>query len=385
MAGSRIKRWSLIFLILVLVLVGAGVIGFRIATERLKSRVAAALGPGSELGALKVRWSAVEVEGVTLRAPGGWPASRTLHAERVRIVPSLRSLLTDQVRIASITVDKPYLSVLRTQGKLLLVPTLLQNPTRRREGHGGGWVPSSRSVSISEIALKDGVIELFDATVGRSPLKLRFERIDAVVRGVNAPSFQEQIHFELTGVVKGVNSDGRVKISGWLKSGGKDSSSWIVLNAVDLVKLQPYLVRSGEARVSRGTLDLDLKSDVRNHVLDGKGKIVFRRIEFEPSRNLLGTFMGIPRSAVVAFLKNRGDEIEVDFTIKGDVRNPSFSLNETMATRVAAAVAEQLGVSIEGMAGNLEALGRKGLEGAGEAAGAIGSALRGLFGGGEKR
>jgi len=95
--------------------------------------------------------------------------------------------------------------------------------------------------------------------------------------------------------------------------------------------------------------------------------------------------MGVPRTAIIQFLKNHEDAIEVRFTIKGDVQNPSFSLNEAMATRIAAAVAEVLGVSIKGVAGGLEFLGRKGLEGAGEAAEAIGSALRGLLGGTEKK
>lgn len=47
-------------------------------------------------------------------------------------------------------------------------------------------------------------------------------------------------------------------------------------------------------------------------------------------------------------------------------------------------MAELLGVSIRGVAGTLEFLGRKSLEGVGEAAGAVGSALKGIFGGGEK-
>lgn len=384
MTGARIKRWGLLGLVVVLVLAAGGVLAFRILTERLKGSVATALGPGSEVKALRVAWSGVEVEGLSLRGPKGWPASHTLLAERVKIVPSLRSFLTDHIQIASISIDKPYLSMVRTEGRVQLIPTLVAAPERKKARGSSASGSFSRTLSIAEIVLRDGIVELFDATVSRPALKLRFERIHAVVRGVEAPSFREKIQVDLSGVVKGVSRDGRVKISGWLKPVGQDSSSRIVLAGVDLVKLQPYLVRAGEAQVSRGTLDLDLKSEVRSHQLDGKGKVVLRRLEFESSQGFLETFMGIPRNAVIRFLKNHEDAIEVNFTIAGDIRNPSFSVNEAIATRIAASAAELLGVSIRGVAQGLEALGRKSVEGAGEAAGAIGSALRGLFGGKEK-
>ncbi|MGH7831354.1 MAG: DUF748 domain-containing protein, partial [Candidatus Binatia bacterium] len=158
----------------------------------------------------------------------------------------------------------------------------------------------------------------------------------------------------------------------------------MILDGVDLVSLQPYLVRKGEARVSRGTLDLNLKSEVRNKQLDGKGKMIIRQLEFAPSGSYLDTFMGIPRTAVISFLKDHEDAIDVDFALKGDIGKPSFSLNETLATRVAAAVAGQLGVSIKGLAEGVEAVARKGVEGAGGVVEGIGSALRGLLGDSEK-
>jgi uncharacterized protein involved in outer membrane biogenesis len=61
----------------------------------------------------------MELLGLAIAAPKGWPAARTLEAERIIIVPDLRSLLSDQIRVASIVVEKPYLSVLRNRGKLV--------------------------------------------------------------------------------------------------------------------------------------------------------------------------------------------------------------------------------------------------------------------------
>ena len=187
--------------------------------------------------------------------------------------------------------------------------------------------------------------------------------------------------FDIAGVVKGVRRDGRLKITGWVGPGARDSSSQIALAEADLVALQPYLVKKNEARVANGTLNLKLNSEVRNNRLDGKGNVVLRSLQFAPSRGLFDTFMGLPRNAVISFLKDHNDAIDVDFTLTGDTRNPNFSLNEDLSTRIATGMAGQLGVGIRDLAEGVGTIGRKGLEGAGRLVEGVGSAVKRLFGG----
>ncbi|HEU4341766.1 MAG TPA: DUF748 domain-containing protein [Candidatus Binatia bacterium] len=376
------KRWGIFIAAIVFFLLGAGFIGFRMAVQMLKGKVVEALGPGSEVTELKVRWSSVELAGLNIKGPKGWPAARTLHADRVKIVPSLRSLLTNQIQIASITVENPYLSVVRVPGKLVMLPSLIDAGRRKATNDKNH---ADRDVSISKIILTNGILEIFDTTVSQPPLKIQLEEINAIVRDVAPVNARERTRFELTALAKGKTRDGKVKVSGWVGTAGRDSSSHIMLESVDLVSLQPYLVKKGDIRVSKGTLDLNLKSEVRSNQLEGIGKMIIRDLELAPSQNYLATFMGLPRSAVIGFLKDNDNAIDVDFTLSGDIRNPNFSLNETLATRVAAGMAGQLGVSIQGVAEGLETLGRKGLEGATGTAKAIGSAFKGLFGGDENR
>jgi hypothetical protein len=91
--------------------------------------------------------------------------------------------------------------------------------------------------------------------------------------------------------------------------------------------------------------------------------------------------MGLPRNAVINFLKDNNNAIDVDFILTGNTRNPNFSLNENLSTRIATGMADQLGVSIKGVAEGLGTLGRKGMEGAGSAVEGVGSAVKRLFGG----
>jgi hypothetical protein len=150
-AGYFMKRWQIVFLIVVMLLAMSMVIAYRVGLRLLQDRIAAALGPGSRVAELKVNWFSLDVLGVSIEAPKGWPTAHTLRAERVKIIPSLRSLLTDQIHVASIIFEKPYLSVVRTKVAHAAWP----DGSWRRESRSARPL-SSPTVTISG-RLQDGV------------------------------------------------------------------------------------------------------------------------------------------------------------------------------------------------------------------------------------
>ncbi|MCI0483834.1 MAG: DUF748 domain-containing protein [candidate division NC10 bacterium] len=389
MAGGKAKRWAIIGIVLLLVLLVGGIFAFRAAVGILKGKVVEALGPGSEIRELRVGWSAVEVEGLRITGGPGWPAADALRAERVIIVPSLRSLLTGEVRVRSITVVKPYLSALRTrEGKLLVVPSLLERPAKPQAPGAAAPGAPAQAVAISRITLRDGAVELFDATVAKPPLKIRLEQVQASVEDVVAPTLTGKSPFSISGVIKGVKQDGRGTASGWADVATKDSSVKLELRSVDLVAFQPYLAKAGDVRLDKGALDLNLDSQVRQNHLRAPGRAVISDLQFAPGGGPLGTFMGVPQGAVVTYLKDKSNKIDVPFVIEGDINNPRFSLNEFFATRVAEAVAGTLGVSFKELPQRLEGVGLKALEETGKTGKAPEGALKelkGIFGGEKKK
>jgi len=383
MASSKAKKWGIIALVVVLVLVVGGIVGFRIAVGIIKGKVVEALGPESEIKDIQLGWWAVEVHGLRIKGRQGWPAADTLRVERVVIVPSLRSLFSDTIRVGSITVVRPYLSALRTrEGKLRVLPSLLEAPAPKGKAPAG---PPARRVAVSRVTMEDGVVELFDATVAQPPAKIRLEKIQATVHNVTVPSLKGKSQFDLTAVVKGVQRDGRATLKGWAEMATKDSSVKTELRSVDLVAFQPYLVKAAETRVQKGALDLDLQSEVSKNHLRAPGKVVISDLEFASAKGALDTFMGVPRAAVVNFLKNKDNKIAVNFLIEGDINNPQFTIREALATRMASGMAETLGVSIRGVAEGVGTLGQKGVQATGEAAKSLGGALQGLFGDQKKK
>jgi uncharacterized protein involved in outer membrane biogenesis len=381
MARSKTKTWGLIALVAILALIAGGIIGFRIAAGILKDKVMQALGPGSEVKGIRVGWSGLELHGLRIKGARGWPTTDALRAERVVIFPSPRSLLSDRVQIASITVVRPYLSLVRTRdGRLRGVSTLLEGPDPATKGKAPAG-PALPSVTVSRILVEDGVIDLFNYAVAQSPLTIRLEKIQATIRNVAVPSLKARSQFDLDAVVKGIQRDGRAKLAGWAEGATHDSSVKMELRSADLAALQPFLSQESDARVQRGSLDLHLQSDVRNNQLRAPGTVVISDLEFAPARGAAEMFMGVPRSAVVNFLKGRDNKIAINFTIEGDLNNPQFTFREALATRLAAGLAERLGVSIRGLAEGVGTLGRKGVEAAGEATKGLGRALQQLFGG----
>ncbi len=99
--GERVRKWGLIVLVVLLVLIVGGIIGLQVGIGILKGKVVEALGPDSEIRAIRVGWSSVEVEGLRIKGQKGWPTADALQAERVAVVPSLRSLLSGQYRVHS--------------------------------------------------------------------------------------------------------------------------------------------------------------------------------------------------------------------------------------------------------------------------------------------
>jgi len=116
--------------------------------------------------------------------------------------------------------------------------------------------------------------------------------------------------------------------------------------------------------VRRGRLSLDLQSRIKNRHLRAPGTLTLARLELSDS-----SFMGMPRQWVLAALKDRKDEIRVRFTLEGRLDDPKFSLNESIAMKLAEGLGEGLGVRVGGLA-----------QGLGKAAQGLSKSLGRLFG-----
>lgn len=348
-------------------LVVAGLLAFQVAVHRLRAGIEQALGPGASMDSLEVGWSGVELRGLRVRASAkGWPAEDELRADRVQVVPELRSVLSHVWRVRSITIEDAYVSALRTaDGKLRVLPSLLEHAavpnTAPASSDPGPSASSTTKVSIGQVKLLGGRVDFFDASVRKPPHRLQLEALAVTLDDLAVPALDQSMHLDLKGLLKGPHHDGQISIAGDFTPATHDAKLAGDLIGVDLVALQPYLVRLNEGGVRGGTMDLDFEATVVKSHLHAPGKITLTDLELGDGGGVLGTFAGVPRRAVLAAMSEKG-RIDLKFTLDGRLDDPQFSLNEQLAVRTAVGLAESLGVSLGGV-----------VEG-------VGSMIKGLFG-----
>lgn len=352
--------------LLLLLAVGVAV-GLHFAAEALRDQVREALGAESEIADIHLGWSAVEVRGVRVPAPKDWPTADALRAERIVVTPDLGALFSHrQIKIARIEVDRAYLSIFRTHdGRLRLLPDMLEGKPKTKEKNAESGIP----VSIDTVAISNAAVEIYDASVAKPAHKVRLEGMQAHLGPLHLPDLSSRTHLELLGIAKGLRHDGKFSLEGWIELASKDSEIITRLHGVDLLALQPYLIKASETGVRQGSLDLDLKSIVRRNRLHAPGNLTLNQLELAAGKSGMATFMGMPRTAVVGLLKDRNGRISIQFTLEGQLDDPRFSLNEAFMKKIGAAMAEGLGISLESVAREV-----------GSATQSIGSSLGKLFG-----
>ena len=339
---NRSSWWVVV--IVVAVLAAAALGGLRLGASRLEAALHDALGPRASIGSVSIGLTGVQITELRIRAaPGAWPAADELVARRVHLRPSLSSLWSRGWHIARIEVEDGYLSLLRTrQGKLRVLPALLEKP---RGDAASGEAPHVR---IADIALREVAIDFYDASVRGPTHKLRFESLRADVGPLAIPAFDEATDIDLQATLKGPQKNGRITIGGTLTIATLDAQLKAAVQGVDLVALQPYLLKVNEAGVKRGTLDLTLDASVKAKRLHAPGRVTLTGLELASGVGVLATFGGVPRQAVLAAMERDG-RIEVGFTLDGRLDDPAFSINDNLATKLAGGLAESLGVSLGGV------------------------------------
>jgi uncharacterized protein YhdP len=341
-ARRRLAVAAVVLLAFVLVVVAA----LHVAARQLQSRIEGALGPRASVGSISVGWTSIEVLDLRIKAAPGWPAEDELRAARVRVVPDLRSLLGGPWRVASVHVEGGYLSALRTRdGKTKLLPALLDE--RDAEHPSVGRAGSSAApllLEIGKVELDDATLAFFDGSVRQPVLPLRIEKLDAEAGPLMLPALDHAVRVKLDGTFKGRQRDGHIAIDGEYTPATRDANVSARFTGVDMVVLQPYLLKVSEAGIRRGALDLDLRATVLHNKLHAPGKLTLTNLELA-NDGPLATFAGVPRKAVLAAMTEKG-RLEVKFTLDGRLDDPSFSLNENLATKIASGLAESLGVSL---------------------------------------
>jgi len=189
-------------------------------------------------------------------------------------------------------------------------------------------------------------VDLYDDTLpDKARHHLRFEQVQGTVDGLALPGLAQRITLDLRGVLKGLEHDGTVSIAGSLTPAAHGADLALRLAHVDMIALQPYLLRFGEQSVRHGSLDMALDAHVVDRVVHAPGQLTLTGLQFGEGP---GTFAGIEKRAVLAALARDG-RIDLRFTLDGRTDDPKFTLDEKLGIRIAAVLGETVGLSVKGV------------------------------------
>ncbi|MGI4862082.1 MAG: DUF748 domain-containing protein [Janthinobacterium lividum] len=410
----RMRRALTLVALALLVLAAGGALAAHLAARALRGEVIRLLGPTGHAERIDVGFSRITLDQVVIGAPTGWPVGDALRARRIVLEPALWELLSHRVAIRRAVLDDAYLSIVRSREKgIVLLPGMhdragasaagaptagataegashtqqtagtgaaanaLPNAGGRAASTGGGSAQDSAhaasqsyKVDIGSIVLHNGTLDFFDGVVAQPAARVRIDALDATLGPLHFPALADPTQIALAGRIAGPQQGGPLHIAGWIVFHDQRSDVRMQFSQVDVQALRPYLQKGRAAAfIDSGRVGIDVHSVVQSHQLHADGRVTLEHLQLAPATGPLAALTTLPRDAALAALQDRQGRIAFDFTLQGDLADPTFSLDGDFATRFAAGIAKALGVSAEGIA-----------RGVGDTTRGLGGALRELLG-----
>jgi uncharacterized protein involved in outer membrane biogenesis len=349
------RRRLLLLALATLVLTAALFATYRVAIQRLDDALRQALGPRATVGAIELGLTGLTVRDLHVAAGPGWPAGEELHAGSVHVRPDLASAFGGAWRVQRIEVEDARLVLLRTrEGKLRLLPSMLESAAPASPSQAAS--AAAARVLIDHVVLKNAQVDLYDASLKLArPHRVQLADLDAHLESLAVPAFDQAMKIDVGAIFKGPTQDGRLELKGTLTPATRDAQLHGELRRADLLALQPYLLKVADGGVKKGQLDLVMDARVQAQKLKAPGRLTLSGVELAEGSGVMGRFAGMSRQAALAALKKR-DTIELNFTLEGRLDDPAFSVNDSLAMRFGAGLADALGVSMEGVVEGVEKL-----------------------------
>ncbi len=350
-----------------LLLAGAAVVAALLAAvifaaHDAKHRILQALGPRTTVGDISLNYPTVTLREVHVAADparGAWPSDKEFEAREVQIDITAASLWAyrrgEALAIADVRVSDGTLVMRRTPDHLMMLPAL--RDTQRAQAaelpasQAGGMVTA---LAIAHMRFDRMAVDFFDDTLPDGHRhELKFAQVQGTVRQLALPGLAQPIALDLRGRLEGASHDGGVVLKGSLTPAASDADLALRMTGIDMLALQPYLLKLGERPVEHGTMDLALDASIVHRAVHAPGQLTMTDLKFGDADG--GTFAGVGRRAVLAALKRDG-RITLKFTLDGRTDDPQFKLDEHIGLRVAGGLGEAVGSGVHGVVDGLKGL-----------------------------
>lgn len=314
----------------------------------LKAQVEKALGENVKAGAVSISWGKVTVEDLTFLRDG----ETVGRIKAVNIKADFMSILKKRLSISKVEVNEPYFKLLiDNKGKLILPVAIPEKKKENAEDEQKKKEPQAKEsmpVEIKTLVVKNGKIDFEDRSAAK-PVFLKFEDLRVDVKDVVYPFINKWTEYEVSSQLAGGRQKGSINATGTTNLINDETKVKTVLKNIDLALLRPYIEKKGEVKIEQGFLDMEMDAGIVKKRIRAPGSITIKDLQLASVKGVGGTFMGVPMSMVLSFLKNNNNEIGIDFVLEGDLGNPQFNIRENLARRFSLGLADILGFSIRGV------------------------------------
>ncbi|MBS3907905.1 MAG: DUF748 domain-containing protein [Syntrophaceae bacterium] len=357
------KKWLIIAGVVLLVFAGGYLVLSFYAVKFIQAQVQKAVGPGFTIAQIKVKATHLSINGIRFEDPR--TRQNFLQIEEMRIYPDLFSFLQKRLQIREWIILKPSFFFYRTREGVFIGPWVSIKKEEksgevsgREEKKKGEAIP----IKIDRLRIEKGSIDFDDMKAGETPGQIRLRDVWLKIENIDYPLVSSQSSIELKGRMKGKTKEGEIVTKGWIDLKTLDMETSLKIREVDLKVFEPYYRKRVSADIESGHLNVDAHIAIKKSVIDTPGKLEAADLRVKEE----GTIFYIPAKTLLSRLKDKGNRVEIQFHVRGNLDDPRFKLQETFLMRIGIGLAEAIGLPIKTVGESLFEGSGKGSEGLAE-------------------
>jgi hypothetical protein len=354
------KKGLIVIGIFVILLIGGYFVLTFYAVKFIQPRLQTVMGPGFTLENTKLMTTYLSARGIQYEDPRS--KQRFFQVEEIRIYPSLLSLFKKPLHVKELTVLRPSFFFYRSrEGRTAGPWVTTKKENEEKEISEKKARGEAVEVQIDRIQIQKGSIDFEDRKVGDPPSRMKWRDLDFEIRNIRYPLASLHSPVELNGKMEGKTQEGSITLKGWIDAKTMDMQISLRIREIEVKTFEPYYRKRVTAEIESGILDMDSRIAVKEKRMDAPGELDLINLHVKEGG---GTVFWIPAETLVSLLEKKGHRIKAKFHVKGNVKNPQFSLPEAFLTPVAISLTQALGFPIKvvgegGLQGTLK--GEKGL------------------------
>ncbi len=338
------KKWFVIIGIIAILLIAGYLIASYYAVKFIQVRLQKVVGPGLTIGEIKIKPTYLSAKGIRYEDP--LSKRKIFMIEEMRVYPALSSFLKGTLRIREWIVFQPFFFFYRSREGHFIGPLTImgeRGEDKEISDEKEGKAKESITIKIDRFRIRKGSVDFEDRKMGEPPAQIQLRELDLELKNIEYPFISSHSFITLKGKINGGKKEGSIYTEGWIDLKNMDMEISFKVQEVSIKIFEPYYRKRVSAEIEAGQIDMEAKIGIKKRMIDAPGQLELVDLQMKEG----GTLLWIPAKILVSLLKKKGNRIQTQFHVKGNMDDPQFSLQETFLTRVAVSMAGALGIPIK--------------------------------------